>query len=285
MPKSKSVRPAMKIAAEAAFDKHGKPKPGLYRMMYNAVEVQRPLVLANLRRLRRRYPHASAEQLGKKLERDYLASISGGGAAVGATAVVPGIGTVASLSLSAAATVGFLEASALYAQSVAELHGVRVEDPERARTLVMAILLGEEGTAMVSAFASHATGRSGTVMSQWGPMVGERLPKGVVKSIGSMIRRKFMRNLLAKQGSALLGRAVPFGIGAAVGGAGNLMMGRSVIASTREAFGRPPETIPGELLEDTSTALPAPPAPGADAASPTTGTAGRRRSGRSRTTD
>lgn len=254
MPSSRNIRPAMKIAADAAFDKHGNPKPGLYRMVYNAVEVQRPLVLANLRRLRRRYPHASAEQLSKKLERDYLAAVASGGAAVGATAVVPGIGTVASLSLSAAATVGFLEASALYAQSVAELHGIRIEDPERARTMVMAILLGDEGTALVSAFASHATGRGGSVMSQWGPMVGERLPKGVVKSIGSRIRKKFMRNLVAKQGSALLGRAVPFGIGAAVGGAGNLMMGRSVIASAREAFGPPPEIIPGELLEETPTA-------------------------------
>lgn len=259
---SRNIRPAMKVAADAAFDKHGNPKPGLYRMLYNAVEVQRPLVVANLRRLRRRYPHASAQQLSRKLERDYLATVSGGGAAVGATAVVPGIGTVASLSLSAAATVGFLEASALYAQSVAELHGVRIEDPERARTMVMAILLGDEGTAMVSAFAAHATGRGGSVMSQWGPMIGERLPKGVVKSIGSGIRKRFMRSLMAKQGSALLGRAIPFGIGAAVGGAGNLMMGRSVIVSAREAFGPPPDIIPGVLLEESPTAGSAPPAAG-----------------------
>lgn len=262
MPGTRKVRPAMKIAADAAFDKQGNPKPGLYRMLYNAVEVQRPLVVANLRRLRRRYPHASAEQLSRKLERDYLATVAGGGAAVGATAVVPGIGTVASLSLSAAATVGFLEASALYAQSLAELHGVRIEDPDRARTMVMAILLGDEGTALVSAFASHAAGRGGSVMSQWGPMVGERLPKGVVKTIGSRVRKKFMRSLVAKQGSALLGRAIPFGIGAAVGGAGNLMMGRSVIASAREAFGPPPEVIPGELLAaEPATAESAPPEP------------------------
>lgn len=253
MPKRERIRPAMKIATEAAFDKDGNPKPGMHKMLYNALEVQRPLVVANLRRLRRRYPHASAEQLNRKLERDYLAAVSSGGAAVGATAVVPGIGTVASLSLSAAATVGFLEASALYAQSVAELHGVRIEDPERARTMVMAIMLGEEGSTLVTAFAGQASGRGGSVISHWGPMIGERLPQGVVRTIGIRIQKKFMGRLVARQGTALLGRAVPFGIGAVVGGAGNLMMGRSVIASAKEAFGAPPETIPGELLKETET--------------------------------
>lgn len=253
MRKHERIQPAMRIATAAAFDKKGNPKPGLYRMIDNAVEVQRPLVVANLRRLRRRNPHASAEQLRRKLEREYLAAVSGGGAAVGATAVVPGIGTVASLSLSAAATVGFLEASALYAQSIAELHGIRVEDPERARTLVMTIMLGEEGSTLVTAFAGQASGRGGSIMSHWGPMVGQRLPQGVVKTIGTRIRRKFMRKLFARQGTALLGRAIPFGVGAVVGGAGNLMMGRSVIASAREAFGPSPETIPGEFLDETTT--------------------------------
>lgn len=254
MLKRHKIKPAMKIASDAAFDKDGKPKPGLYNMLAKAVEVQRPLVLANLRRLRRRYPAATAVQLSKKLERDYLAAVSGTGAAVGATAIVPGIGTVGSLSLSAAATVGFLEASALYTQSVAELHGVQVKDPERARTMVMAVLLGEEGNALVSALASQASGRGGSAMAHWGPLVGERLPKGAIGTIGRAVRRRFMKRIVAQQGTALLGRAVPFGIGAAIGGAGNLMMGRSVIASAREAFGAPPETVPGELLEDLDSA-------------------------------
>lgn len=249
MLKRHKIQPAIKMASDTAFDKDGKPKPGLYNMLAKAVEVQRPLVLANLRRLRRRYPFASAAQLNKKLERDYLAAVSSSGAAVGATAVVPGIGTVASLSLSAAATVGFLEASALYTQSVAELHGVHVEDPERARTLVMAILLGEEGNALVSALASQASGRGGSAMAHWGPLVGEQLPKGVIRTIGTSVRKRFMKRILAQQGGALLGRAIPFGIGAAIGGAGNLMMGRSVIAAAHEAFGEPPETLQGELLK------------------------------------
>ena len=61
------------------------------------------------------------------------------------------------------------------------------------------------------------------------------------------IQRAFLRNLLKRQGTALLGRALTFGIGAVVGGVGNRMMGRAVVENAKEAFGAMPETIPGEL--------------------------------------
>jgi membrane-associated phospholipid phosphatase len=61
------------------------------------------------------------------------------------------------------------------------------------------------------------------------------------------IQRAFLRNLLQRQGTALLGRALPFGVGAVVGGVGNRVMGRAVVASAKEAFGPMPDTIPGEL--------------------------------------
>ena len=54
----------------------------------------------------------------------------------------------------------------------------------------------------------------------------------------------FLRNLLKRQGTALLGRALPFGVGAVVGGVGNRLMGRAVIANAKEAFGPMPDTIP-----------------------------------------
>nr|MDQ5862051.1 hypothetical protein [Actinomycetota bacterium] len=116
---AKRSNPAVRIAQETAhnavFDADGKPKPGVHNMLLRAVEIQRPLVLAYVRRLQRKHPRASAARLAEILERDYLRAVTGGGAIVGATAVVPGVVTVASLGLSAAATVGFLEATALYA--------------------------------------------------------------------------------------------------------------------------------------------------------------------------
>lgn len=250
MPKrpNPAVRIAQETAHNAVFDAEGNTKPGVHNVLLKAVEIQRPLVLANLRRMQRRHPKATPAQLAAKLERDYLTAITGGGAAVGATAVVPGIGTAASLGLSALATVGFLETTALYASTLAELHGIRLTDPERARTMVMAIMLGEEGTSLLGALSGQSLGRGKGVTNAWGKTLTKKIPGSGFGVIRDAIQRAFLKNLVKRQGSAFLGRALPFGVGAVVGGAGNLMMGRAVIATAKEAFGPLPDTIPGELL-------------------------------------
>lgn len=259
---AKRSNPAVRIAQQSAhsamFDAQGKPKPGVHNLLLRAVEVQRPLVLANLRRLQKRHPSASAAQLAAKLERDYLVAVTGGGALVGGAAVVPGVGTVAALGLSAAATVGFLEATALFATSLAELHGVRLVDPEKASTLVMAIMLGEEGTALLSSLSGQAAGQGKGPTPAWGSLFARRTPLAGFGSVRERIQTMFLRSLLKKQGTAMLGRMLPFGIGAVVGGVGNRLMGRAVVANAKEAFGAMPDTIPGELR-----AMPG--APGPDA--------------------
>lgn len=244
--------PAMKFAQRAAqkavFDAQGNPKPGTHDMILRAIEIQRPLVLANIRRLQRRNPRATAAQLADTLERDYLAAVTGGGALVGGSAVIPGIGTMAALGLSAVATVAFLEATALYATSLAELHGVRMVDPEKASTLVMAVMLGEEGTALLGSASGQAAGRG--LPDAWGSVFAGKTPPSGFGPVRRHLQKIFLRSLLRRQGTALLGRALPFGIGAVVGGVGNRMMGRAVVANAKEAFGPMPDTIPGELVAD-----------------------------------
>ncbi len=256
--------PAVKAASSALFDKDGNPKPGIYRGIERAIDVQRPLVLANLRRVRRRYPAAPPAELAELLERDYLRAITVAGAAVGATAAVPAVGTIASLGLSAAATVGFLEATALYAQSIAELHGIHTDDPERSRTMVMAILMGEEGMALIQSGLGGSSVSSG--QQPWGNAVGSAAPASLVRALSASIRRRFIRRMLARQGGALLGRALPFGVGAAIGGAGNHAMGKAVINATRTAFGPPPLVVPGDLA-NTLDAAPEKPSTGSGSGS------------------
>lgn len=247
---SKRSNPAVRIAQETAhnavFDAEGKPKPGVHNMLLRAVEIQRPFVVGYVRRLQRKHPQASAAKLAEILERDYLRAVTGGGAIVGATAVVPGVGTVASLGLSAAATVGFLEATALYATSLAELHGIRLTNPEKASTMVMAIMLGEEGTALLGTLSGQAIGKGTSPTQAWGNVLSKSMPTGF-GAVRNRIQKAFLKNLLKRQGTALFGRALPFGIGAVVGGAGNLIMGRAVVANAKEAFGPMPDTVPGEL--------------------------------------
>jgi len=209
--------------------------------------IQRPAVLAHLRSLRRRHPDASAAELAAILERRYLAAVTTGGAAVGATAVIPAIGTGITLALSGLETAGFLEATALYAQSLSELHGIAVDDPARARALVLTMMLGREGSDLVRQLAGQVTGAGVTRTAYWGELVTTTLPSMVVGPLVDRLRGAFIRQFAVRGGASIVARAIPFGIGAVIGGTGNNILGRRVVANSRLAFGPAPLMIPEAL--------------------------------------
>ncbi len=207
------------------------------------LSVQRPLVLAHVRAVRRRHPNSTPAEIITVLERQYLSAVTTGGAAVGASAVIPGVGIGVSLALSGVETAGFLEASALFAQSVTEVHGIAVDDPERARTLVMAMIMGTAGADLVKQFAGQAGG--GTTKNRfWGELVTKNLPKAAMNQVSDRIKKTFIRRFAASQSTSIIGRAIPFGVGAVIGGAGNHILGRKVVTSSRDAFGPAPAAFP-----------------------------------------
>lgn len=209
--------------------------------------IQRPAMLAHLRSLRRRHPDASAAELATILERRYLAAVTTGGAAVGATAVIPAIGTGITIALSGLETAGFLEATALYAQSLSELHGIAVDDPARARALVLTMMLGREGSDLVRQLAGQVTGAGMTRTAYWGELVTTTLPSMVVGPLVDRLRSAFIKQFALRGGASIVARAIPFGVGAVIGGTGNNILGRRVVANSRLAFGRAPLVIPEAL--------------------------------------
>src|SRR5690606_6473203 len=200
-----------------------------------------------IRSIRRRNPDATPDRIVRILERRYLAAVTTGGAAVGATAVVPGIGTGVTLALSGIETVGFLESTALFAQSLAEVHGIAIENPDRARALVMTLMLGKEGVDLVGQLAKQAAGRGTSRSSYWGELVTKSLPRAAVGPVVDQLKTMFMKRFAASGASSFLGKALPFGIGAAVGGAGNHVLGRRVLTTSRRAFGVAPAILPVAL--------------------------------------
>ena len=212
-----------------------------------ALSVQRPVVIAHIRSLRRQYPGARPDQLVRVLERRYLTAITSGGAAVGATAMVPGFGTSITIALSGAETLGFLETTALFAQSVAEVHGIAIEDPVRARALVMTLMLGKSGTDLVKQFTGQAFQGGPSRDRYWGQLVASNVPQAVMGPVVDQLKRRFLKHFAVNQGSSLVGKAMPFGIGAAIGGIGNHIAGKQVVQSARNAFGPAPLVLPLEL--------------------------------------
>jgi len=232
--------------------------PTLARGVDAVLSVQRPIVLAHIRSIRGRRASADPAQIIAILERRYLTAVTTGGALVGASAAIPVVGIGTSLALSGVETVGFLEATALFAQSVCEIHGIAVVEPERARTLVMAMMLGNGGQDLIRQFAGQAAGGQTTRTAFWGEMVTKNLPAAAFGPIADRIKRMFLRKFAVGQGTSVVGRMIPFGIGAVIGGGGNHLLGRRVVNSSRTAFGPAPETFPSSL-DDRREKVPKPP--------------------------
>jgi hypothetical protein len=225
--------------------------PGANRFMVSGIDrlltVQRPAVIAHLHSIRAAHPEATPDDIIRILERRYLAAVTTGGALVGASAVIPAVGVGASLALSTVETGGFLEASALFAQSVTEVHGIAVDDPDRARTLVMTLILGSAGSDLVKQLASQANGTGPARGKFWGEMVTKSLPQAAMGQIADRIKKTFIKRFAVTQGTNIVGRAIPFGIGAVVGGTGNNILGRQIIRNAREAFRAAPAEFPAVL--------------------------------------
>jgi len=221
--------------------------PMVVRGIDRLLTVQRPAVLAHIRSIRRRRPTASPAEIISILERRYLGAVTAGGAAVGASAAIPAVGTGTALALSGVETAGFLEASALFAQSITEVHGIVVDDPDRARALVMTMVLGTAGSDLVKQLAGEVTGVGPGRSRFWGETITKSLPRGVMGPIADQIKRTFMKRFAVAQGTNVIGRLIPFGIGAVIGGGGNHLLGRQIIRSSREGFEAPPDTFPSWL--------------------------------------
>jgi hypothetical protein len=203
--------------------------------------VQAPAVRAYVARLRRTNPGAGPAEIVTKLEKHYLAAVMASGAAVGSAAAFPGIGTLTALSAVAGETVLFLEATAAFVLAVADVHGIPVEDRERRRTLVLAALVGEDGRGAVKDLLG-ASRTSGAWLAE-----AELLPLPVVSQLNTKLMQHFVKKYTMKRAAMAFGKLLPVGIGAAIGGGGNRMMGKKIVENARVAFGPAPARWPVTL--------------------------------------
>lgn len=190
--------------------------------------------------IRRKRPDATPEDVIGVLEKRYLLAVSSSGGAVGAAAALPVIGTGTALALTAGQVAAFLGASSLLALAVADVHGIAVEDAPRRRALLLTSLLGEDGPEMLQQ-------QLGLSAVAWGRTLLTRLPIATVKTVNKTLRGRLVKGTAAKVGSIMLGRLLPFGIGAAVGYAGSRVVGKQMIEGVRTAFGPAPTTFVREV--------------------------------------
>jgi hypothetical protein len=238
-----SARSSAKSQLPATTDDNpGAAAKVLTQLIERGARVQGPAVKAYVDRLRQHNPDATPADVVKKLEKHYLAAVMASGAAVGSAAAFPGIGTLMALSAVAGETVVFLEATAVYVLAVAEVYGIPAEHRERRRALVLAVLVGEDSKHAVADLLGP-----GRASGAWLADGAATLPLPAVSQLNSRLLRYFVKRYTLKRGAIAFGKLLPVGIGAVVGGVGNRLMGKRIIANARKAFGNPPLRWPASL--------------------------------------
>jgi hypothetical protein len=204
-----------------------------------ALAVQRPVVLRYLDHVRRR--DMAPADVQRQLERRYLAAVIGIGGAGGAAGAVPGVGTAAAVATGAAEITAFVSATAIYVLALAELHALPVSDPEVRRALVVSVMVGEGGEAVL---AGANAGEK-----HWAQVLARATPREKVAGMNPHFARLLLGRFGARQSALFLGRALPLGIGAAIGAGGNAALARGAIAVARKAFGPPPDRFPPRVVD------------------------------------
>jgi len=237
--KAKSQLPA---TDKGLVDDPGAAAKALSAIIERGSRVQGPAIRAYVERLRRQRPEATPADIAKKLEKHYLAAVMASGAAVGSAAAFPGLGTLTALSAIAGETVVFLEATAVYVLALAEVYGIPAKHRERRRALVLAVLVGEDGRSAVADLIGP-----GRTKGAWITDGAATLPLPAVSQLNSRLLKYFVKRYTLKRGAMAFGKLLPVGIGAVVGGVGNRLMGKRIVANAHTAFGDPPPRWPAAL--------------------------------------
>lgn len=192
--------------------------------------------------LRSAHPTWTENDIIGRLEAKYLTTVSASGAAAGAASAAPGVGTIVGFGATGTDLAIFCRATATYALAVAHVHGRDdlLDDAQLRGVFVKLVLLGGQGAQVMAEVA-------GRVGAHWGRQLTQRIPVATLHRINRVLGQHVVTKYGTTRGILVLGKALPFGFGAAIGGAGNAGLGWVSVRTVRGAFGpvpgRPPVTI------------------------------------------
>lgn len=229
--------------------------------VFKAIAVQRPAVTAYIKEVRRKKPDATPAQVMKTIESQYVATTTAASAAVGASATIPAVGVPIAIGLGVADLIFFYETTALFALCMAELRGIPIDDPERAKVIVLGALLGEKRRSRVSEIVLSALPAGATVTGaralaggalsgatpKWGDLLAQQLPDSALVPVTMVLARQAIAQGSVMGAVKISSKAIPV-IGAVAGGATSFYFGSGVVKSCRAGFSDPAENWP-EWLE------------------------------------
>ncbi len=175
--------------------------------------------------------HGTTEQRIAEVYQAFQKELTAAGAATGAAAATPGIGTAAAASWLSADVVWLALRSADLIMTIAAIHGHTDSTVDQRRAWVLSIL----------AFGDEAAVEFGTLVEQMNigtsASAGMRMPLEVIERVNTSLGSHVLTKYGTRRGIATVGRLLPFGIGAVIGGGANFTMTRN-LAKHADAFFR-----------------------------------------------
>jgi hypothetical protein len=151
----------------------------------------------------------------RQVRRSFARELGALGAAAGGAAALPVVGTTTVLATSAADLGWFTIRAADLILTIAAIHGHTEASVEQRKAWVLSILAFGDGAA------SSFTKVAGEVGKGLGEKLTQRIPAAGLQRINRAVGRTIVTKYGTKRGAIALGRALPFGIGAAIGGGAN----------------------------------------------------------------
>ncbi|MFZ8997645.1 MAG: hypothetical protein ACO3D0_04660, partial [Ilumatobacteraceae bacterium] len=173
------------------------------------------------------------------------------GAAAGAAAAAPMVGTAATLAATGAELAWFTGRAGDLILTIAAIHGRPDPTVDERRAWVLAVLL--YGSSARDEFARTLQQASTGVL----PTLDRQLPVATLQTANRIMSRMFVRRFGTRRGLVALGRALPIGIGAAIGGTANYVTVRNLARNADEFFARLPySAIDADSTDVTGRELP-----------------------------
>ena len=181
---------------------------------------------------------ATVEERAMAVTRTFARELAVAGAATGGAAAVPGVGTATAMAATAADLGWFTLRIADLILTIAALHGHQRASIEERRAWILSVLAFGEGSA--AGFSRMA----GEVGQDLGRKAVGRIPAGVLRAINRKLGRRVLTRFGTRRGVLTLGRVLPFGIGAAVGGSANYMSVQAIGRHADTFFRSVPHVLP-----------------------------------------
>lgn len=170
----------------------------------------------------------------RALTESFARELGAAGAAVGVAAVSPAVGTAVTVAATMAELGWFTARAGDLILTIAAVHGRPEPTVDERRAWVLAVLI--YGSSARDGFA-RAVNEATTGIA---PMFDRRVPVVTLQTANRVMSRALLRRYGSRRGLIAVGRALPIGIGAFIGGSANYVAIRTLARNADHFFARLP---------------------------------------------